>query len=731
MIRHLEEIFFSKALSMQGKNGRPMKTSNKNSHHYAQGYSHIIRKRRTKSDWAGISIGDGFKSNIDYYTKISAQRYFYRIVKQNQKNIARLISGQGGMDFQPKVKPQISPFYTTYPLNLAGHVAIGLTVFLEYKARAEQKSLFTHLKKYLENPAEYDDVGVDPEIYKSVVRIVTENVQNRLLLEDISRIAGMSSVELYRLFAASQQQCNFSSLQQIIQAVILYGDVLPDWHNLDLHPMTQSVLKVLTMTSGPYFSKLASVTGQKFTDIGIEWVRITCRQLSFFLPTPKEEQNEANIDMAIGYGEKNYSKPESWSYKRTNRPVDPDRISPLNGPNPPLLLEPENTMQALSSRTVGNQGDRGLHGNSKVAEKEEPSALHKSMESLSSAIEKAAGQKAGYEDIRSDLLEHALGSRAFNQGPIQGNPTEGHEVKIKLDGENIVGGEIFDRPVEFSGNDQGLEKLLDSSRLVTEALSRVLFPNIQQLPRMLRYRTSGAIDPARLALASFSSTVFKRYRNLTQLDKKGKAVLVIACDGSGSLNQDQMNMVKIMSSGFLNSTLRSDVQVLAGFYHSGLIRSGLTGPLVQWIYHPLKTPSVSRKDAVRSLVSLPDSGTGAQSDALSLAFILNEARQLARGSMIYMVVISDTAWNRSFNTEKGGFEEVCAFFETAQDETGKKLHTTLVALGKTVDTGLEHVLDKIITISNEELKNYSSVAEKIGVYVASCIRERKRFSSSR
>ncbi|MBE9545417.1 MAG: hypothetical protein IMF02_13040, partial [Proteobacteria bacterium] len=270
-----------------------------------------------------------------------------------------------------------------------------------------------------------------------------------------------------------------------------------------------------------------------------------------------------------------------------------------------------------------------------------------------------------------------------------------------------------------------------ASRPVTEALRRVLYPNIQQVPSVLRHRTSGAIDPAKLPLAAFSSTVFKKYRNLTQLDKKGNALLVVACDGSGSLNQDQMNMVKIMSCGFLNTTARSDVQVLAGLYHSGQIRAGLTGPLVQWIYHPRKTPSLSRKDAARALISLPDSGTGAQSDALSLAFILNEARQIARGNMIYMIVISDTAWNRSFNIEKSGFEEVRCIFENAYDEMEGKLHATLVALGISGETGFEDLLDRVITVSSEELQNYSIVAEKIGVYVASCIRERKRFNTER
>jgi len=280
-----------------------MKKAKKTKQAYGHGYSHISRKRRTKSDWAGVSIGDGFKNNVDYFHRISAQRIFYNLVKENQKKVCQLVADQAESDFEAKAKPQISPLYTTYPSNLTGHVAIGLTTFLEYKAHVEQKSLFTYLNKYLENPAEYDDLGVDPEIYKTVARIVTEHVQTRLLLEDLSRFSGMSSVELYRLFSASQQQFSFSSLPEIIRAVVLYGDVLPDWQGLNLHPMTRSVLSVLTRTSRPYFAKLVPGNGVNLSNIGVDWVRAICHRLSSFLPPPAGAEKDARLNMDPAFEE--------------------------------------------------------------------------------------------------------------------------------------------------------------------------------------------------------------------------------------------------------------------------------------------------------------------------------------------------------------------------------------------------------------------------------------------
>jgi hypothetical protein len=259
-----------------------------------------------------------------------------------------------------------------------------------------------------------------------------------------------------------------------------------------------------------------------------------------------------------------------------------------------------------------------------------------------------------------------------------------------------------------------------------------LYPNTEEFPLTERLRTSGTLDPARLSVAACCSAVFKRTRMVERADRRGKPVLLIACDGSGSLNAQQIGMLKVLAAAWLNSTVQSGVQVLAALYHSGEIRRGLSGPLVQWIYHPRKTPATGRKDAARALVSLPNSGTGCQSDALSVAFLLDEARTLARGRMVYLILLTDTAWNRSFNTSKDGKQEMLDLLQTAYDESSGKLHVTLVALGLTQpDTGFENIVDKVLTVSNEQLTDYAGVAQKIAVYVASTMKERHRLIATR
>jgi hypothetical protein len=146
--------------------------------------------------------------------------------------------------------------------------------------------------------------------------------------------------------------------------------------------------------------------------------------------------------------------------------------------------------------------------------------------------------------------------------------------------------------------------------------------------------------------------------------------------------------------------------------------------VINWIYHPNKTPATSRSDAARAVAALPESGTGVQSDALSIAFIMEEARKLAKGKMIYLILLTDCAWNKSFKSEKSGYDEVRSLFETLYRDFQEELHVTMVGLGVTERTGMEDLLDKVIAISEAELTDSEAIARKIGLYVASCVRER-------
>jgi hypothetical protein len=673
------------------------------------------RRRRSKTDWAGIGLGDAFKSNLDYFLRMPAQRLFYLACRKIQEAAAALAGISVETGLRPKVKPQLGPCYTSYPVTLAAYSAIGLTGFLEFEASTSQNVLHAHLEAYLTNPAAAEHVNVDPETFQKVARNVVRTVQTRLFLEDLARSPRMSVVELYRLFCASQQNLRFSSLPEIINAVVIYGDILPDWKEQNLHPVTLVLLTELQAVSQPFFDQLAATPPQGLVNVGVAWVRAICACLAPHLPPPKSPaEKEA--------GEKGGAR---------KRPRT-DAVAPLNGPHPPALFGPrtgtENAvLSLLSGLSEGDEDDSDELGD----DSEDAQAIQQTLSFFRAAIDGAGGQQSRWEDMRSDLVERTLMASGFQESPIQGNPTDGHEVKVDLGGEEEAGGEIHDRPVELSEDLFAYDKLIRESQPIADALRRALYPNVEELPETDRFRTTGSLDPGRLALADFSSVIFKRNRIRERADRRGRPVLLIACDGSGSLSDNQMRMLKVLAAAWLSSTARIGVQILAGLYHSGTIRQGISGPLVQWIYHPRKTPTTSRKEAARAVVSLPDTGTGVQSDALSLAFMLDEARQVARAGCLYLILITDCAWNRSFNTEKEGKEEVYSLLQAAYEESGNKLHVTLVALGVNEETGFEGLVDKCIRVSQDNLVNYSSIAEQIGVYVASCMKERRKVVSGR
>jgi hypothetical protein len=191
-----------------------------------------------------------------------------------------------------------------------------------------------------------------------------------------------------------------------------------------------------------------------------------------------------------------------------------------------------------------------------------------------------------------------------------------------------------------------------------------------------------------------------------------------------------MKMLRVLAAGWLTATAGSDVKVIAALYHSDE-RSGVSRPVVRWIHHPHKTVSEGSADSVRGLLSLPAEGTGIQSDALSIAFILGEARRLSRGSMVYLILLTDTKWNRCLHTGVTGAEEVQETFIGAYRDFGGRLHATLVALGVPGVTGFEGLLEKVIVVPEAELTDPAAVAGKIGLYVAGCIRERTRSSRGR
>jgi hypothetical protein len=299
-------------------------------------YSH--RKKRTKADWAGVSIGDAFKPYLDHHHRLTAQRHFYRLVRKVQNQVAALVTGQSSRQM-PQVAPQIGPCYTTYPSRLAAYAAIGLTGYLEFQALAGGRTPIlagTNLE-YWENPAAHDRVKVDPYMYKGMVHMVMEIVQTRLTLEDLYRRGGQPPVEIYRLFTCSEQSLRFDTLNEILQTVVLFGDVIPPFEAERIHPVTSAILRDLSKISNVYLSRLPEARLEDALVLGINWVRTISRALIQYMPIPSPGNTAAT---GTEFDTAGQALAENQSGRMgAPRPaaLPGGEMAPLDGPNPPTL----------------------------------------------------------------------------------------------------------------------------------------------------------------------------------------------------------------------------------------------------------------------------------------------------------------------------------------------------------------------------------------------------------
>ncbi len=704
-------------MTTAGKNA-----SNRDDDHSTRGwYSSYYRKRKSKSDWAGITLGDAFRPNMDLSERLPAQNLFYRRMTQIQTAVHRLAGRNPDPESPFCVKPQLSCLYTQYPAVAAAYAAIGLTGYLEYEAVFSEKVISLILM--LEDETVTEGTETDGQNRLLLVKIIEKAIRIRILLQELSSDPAFSALEIYRLFMASQQDLRFRTVIDVVFNGVLYGELLPDFRRLELHPVTAMMLEKTVLTSRPYIEALNRTEPGFLLELGNQWGRDLVKALAPMVKAPRKinpERSQFLNSAKPGHPEALDVLDEVFDVE-AGEPSGESELHPLERLTPPLLIDPDSIVERLTMVMVNNLLS-GTKEDPLGRTDQEETALVKFIMTL-----RAAGiRQRSWEDIRSDLVERMLHFKIFDGGLMEGSPSDGRQIEVPLADGKTTTAEIFDRPVPLSEDMSACQKLLEEALPVTEALRRSLYPNVQKLPETDRLRTSGALDTARLSLADFSAAVFKRYRMRERADRRGRPVLAIACDGSGSLNSRQMHMLKLLTAAWLKSTSRSEIQLLAGLYHSGEVRPGMTGPLVQWIYHPKKTPVLYKQDALRALPGLPDTGTGVQSDAVSIAFIMREAKALARGRMMYLILITDCQWNRSFQNSKSGIVEVQAVFESLNAESNGKLHTTMVALGIDRETGLEKQVDKIIPVLPDELNDAAAVARKIGRYVASCIRERNR-----
>jgi hypothetical protein len=666
-------------------------------------YSSITR--RTRSDWSGICVEDAFRPNVHYVVRSTTRKLFYERVKTAQQEAARIAGCASMRDHTPRVKPQIAPCYTSFPRGAAAVAAIGMSAYLEF-IETVSSDLITGfcLADNAELKSLRDRSGAAAETILSVVKKAAHAVEARLFSTCLTRQSTLSSIEVYRLFLASQQNMRFETVSEIIEAVVLYGDLFPSSVHIRFHPVSGRIITELKDISGPYFDLLPDIPLENLVEFGVMWTWDLSRKLVLHLP--KESEGEES-NKAVGPA----PAPEQC------------RIPPLNQPRQPILDHDRmNTQQRLKGSL--EYAMSGKSGAQNLSEEDLHPEVKKSFGMFLEALHKAGQQEDAWQDPRAEMLERTLGANAFTPGPFEGDPISGFDYSVPLGSNETQSGELFECVLDATCDDAAYEQLLTESAPLARQIRKLLYPNVTSVTEMERIKSSGSLDPGRLAMSGFSDAVYRRTLTHQTLDERGKPVLVIAADASSSLRRSQVRMIRILCAAWLQSIRRSRVQLLSCVYHSGSVHTGDSGSLVQWIKHPKKTASRDSEETIRALAGFLR-GTGTQADALSIRYIVDEAEKLAAGRMVYLVLLSDAKWNSSFVGGRSGNVEVKRMFESLKSDYSDRLHTTLVVLGDQ-QPGIGSCLEAVIQVSNPELSDAAAVAGKIARYVAATMKERKK-----
>ena len=690
-------------------------------------YNEIITPKEV---WAGTSPERAFSQDAPWPFRRQAQIKYFGMLEKSRRTLVACIHADPEETGQWKVEPQISAFYTPFPWP--ARASVGHTVFLE--AAELSREIINTLREHLEKPEKAQELCLLEKSYLRTASLTAQALGNRALFDMLAENPELGDVGFYRLFQASQNTLTFRRLSDVINGVVLLGDLLPSPRFLNLHPVTAQIMKALSVASHGFWQEASASTAQcSAVNIYLRWGEALMEAIQIFLPLSQEKRTpvaeklyeKAMENLESGYREQGGRLPPQREW-----PVHaPDYMPPFDEPQLPRLDEPQpllkdHVSQILNKIKKALESKNESGGGHEAPQKEEQPAIVNALNELAQAAAKASAQTTEWEDMREDIVEQRLASAPFRAGPIEGEITSGKNITREIGGKE-VGGELFDRNVPLCENMDKVARLRQRAAPVAAALKRNLYPNTYEEFQAEYPRSSGLLDARRLPLAEISDAVFRRFKTKQVMDPGGRAVLLIAADASSSLSDDQMQMCKYLFTAWLDSIPSNRMQVLAAFYHSGTIRSCVKGPLVQWVYHPQKTPVYTPRDAVRAVASLPDSGSGAQSDALSLTYLLDEAAALSHGAHVYLTLISDCAFNRSFDgTGLCAEDEIAEVIATSRKQLDSRLHITLVALESRVSEIIQNAVDAVIPVDKSDLKNPARVAETVGAYVASCVRSR-------
>ncbi len=679
-------------------------------------------RRNTRKHWKSSGIGNAFRHNLDYMMRSHSVRLYYEMTENAIRKVFAIADVPYEPDSTKKIKAQLSICFTNHPATMAAWASIGNTAWIQFKELTKNSGL-TLFKKELQEYVIDKHIQTETEALNKLLDVISQTITERLIYEELKKRGLETEIESFRIFLASSSLLEFNSLPGIIKAVILLGDLLPAEDLVPIHPFSQKLIRVVTCTSAPFQNRLAEAQPDEMLNIGIQWVKKLIEELHSFLPDKKPLNHKDYNALNNIWG---YSKPVPSAPKSPS-----EELPGFNDfTRRPPMFEDLETDVILNNELSGKKGNEIITKPAGTVPElpENVKKFNQEVTDFANSLKTASGQSS-YEDIRSDIIAQGLMKNSFSPGPVQGSAFEGSDVKLDLGGDiGNVEASIYDKVLELSFNQAEVEKLRHESQPLVKLMRRNIYPNVEDSILIDNIKSTGSFHGQRLPLYRFSDTIYKRYTYNQSLIRNGNASIVIVCDGSGSMNQEKTKLLKILTAAWIQSTLSTRIQLLAGIYNSGGTGNGRYGPILTWIVHPVKSQAISKNDYIRAVASVPSQGGGGQEDALAITHCIQETLKCAgnRKSMIYLTHLSDTQWCNSFSKGLTAEDELAKVIKYYKDLLKERLHYTLVGLGTDSGGKVEKLADKAIFLNSAELSTPYACASKLGLYVSSCLKERSR-----
>jgi hypothetical protein len=331
---------------------------------------------------------------------------------------------------------------------------------------------------------------------------------------------------------------------------------------------------------------------------------------------------------------------------------------------------------------------------------------------LQTALQKAANviaeatRRAQWDDPRVDQVVQAMRDNLYVPGTLEAElATRRH--KVTAYGTRREGG-IHEQALSRCRDQNALSQVRQGAAPIEKKLRGYQWFGQRHEAMLERFQTSGVLDPRSLHRLATSSLLRRRWRRCSVTDYRGRPVVILAKDGSSSNTLATTFAGKILASAFLRVQRRARIRLFAADYSSDR-----GGHLVQWLYHPRKTPGRGPIQSADAVASLPPKGQGGNEDVLSISHIMREVLKVPSTQKQTLIAINIT--DGKFNSP---IDEFRSMVRELREE--HRLTYSLVVLGETPVEVPQ--ADHILRIPQTELQDSNRIAERIAEHVNVLVR---------